>query len=294
MKQGVSFFEVFAYFIAGIFAFLCLYPFLLVIGGSFMTQSSFIHNGLQLIPSEVTLDAYRTILRTSDRIIRSYGVTIFVTVVGTASALLVNSMAAFGLSRRELIGRRILNFYVLFPMLFSGGMVSWYIVCVNILQISDSIYALILPMMANPWNIFMIRIYFYRSIPESLYEAAKIDGASNIRIFFTLYLPLSKPILATISLFGGLAYWNDWFNALMLVRRDDLQPLQMFLRRIISNVQFLRSMDPTPEMQHLYASLPGEGLKMAMVIITIGPMILFYPFIQRYFVKGIMIGSVKG
>jgi len=148
-------------------------------------------------------------------------------------------------------------------------------------------------MLANGWYIFLLRNYF-QSIDMAMYESAHIDGAGNFTIFFRIYLPLAKPVLATVGLFLALAYWNDWWLGLMLIDRTELQPLQLLLHKIISNIQFLRNMDPSPEMVALFADLPAEGIRMAMVVVTIGPIIMVYPFIQRFFVKGIMIGAVKG
>ncbi|MBQ8953856.1 MAG: carbohydrate ABC transporter permease, partial [Clostridia bacterium] len=185
------------------------------------------------------------------------------------------------------------NYYVLFTMLFSRGMVPWYIICVNVLHLKDTIFALLLPCMASAWNIFLLRNYF-TSVPEEMYESARIDGAKDFRIYWNIYLPLSTPVLATVTLFTALGYWNDWWLGLMLIDKSELQPLQLLLRNIISNIQFLQTMEQNPEIQRMMASIPGDGVKMALVIITTGPIILLYPFLQRYFVKGIMVGAVKG
>ena len=291
--QRVTIFDVVIYAVVGLFAFVCLYPFLMVIMGSMSTQASIIRNGYTLFPEEITFGAYRMLFMNFARIAAAYRISFIVTVSGTFLALCVNSMIAFALSRRDMVGRRVLSLYILIPIIFSGGMVPWYIVCVNILKINDSLWALILPMVASSWNIFLIRNYFY-SIPDSLYESAKIDGANDFSIFFRIYLRLSTPVLATVGLFTTLAYWNDWWHGLMLVNRQELQPLQLLLRTITSNIQFLRTMNPSPEMQVLFAQIPGPAVQMAMVVITIGPIILVYPFVQRFFVKGIMVGSVKG
>ena len=291
--RRVSVFDIVIYILVGGFAFLCLYPFLMVVMGSISSQTSIIRNGFTLFPSEISFGAYEALFGNRNRILNAYKITIIVTVLGTVSSLLVNCLIAFTLSRRELRGRRVLNLFVLIPIIFSGGMVPWYIICVNYLGLQDSIQALILPMLANSWNIFLIRNYFY-SVPDSLYEAAKMDGASDFTVFFKIYLPVSTPVLATIGLFTTLAYWNDWWLGMMLINREELQPLQLLLRTIIANVQFLRTMNPSPELQLLYAQLPSDAIRMAMVIVTIGPIILVYPFVQKFFVKGIMVGSVKG
>jgi ABC-type sugar transport system, permease component len=280
-------------FFVCLFALICLYPFILVISGSFTTNAAAIEHGFRLIPTEFTTAAYKTLLKDPTGVINGYKVTLFVTTVGTLVSLLVNSMMAYVLSRTTLPGRKAINVYVLITMLFNGGMVPWYIVCTRYLHLQNNIFALIVPMLASAWNIFLIR-NFFSSISPAMHESALLDGAGEFTIFSRIYIPLAKPVLATVLLFTALGYWNDWWHGLMLVERQELQPLQMLLRSVISNIQFLQTADSSPEIQALMASIPGDGLKMALVIITTGPIILLYPFIQRFFVKGIMVGSVKG
>ena len=293
MKKHWTFGYTLVIFFLGIFSFLCLYPFLLVISGSFTTRAAATTYGFTLIPREFTTEPYRILFTNSQRIVDAYRVTISVTIIGTILALIVNSMMAYVLSRPSLVGKKFLNIYVLITMLFSGGMVPWYIICTRVLRLQDTYLALILPMVVSAWNIFLIRNYF-RSIPDALYESARIDGAREFHIYWRIFLPLGKPVLATVLLFSALAYWNDWWHGLMLINRQEMQPLQMLLRAIIANIQFLQTMDSSPQMQMMMANVPGEGVRMALVIITTGPIILLYPFVQRYFVKGIMLGSVKG
>ena len=280
------------YLFVGLFAAVCLYPFLLVISGSFTSKSEATLHGYSLFPRSFTMAAYNTLFANMRSIVNGYRVTIFVTIVGTILSLLVNSMMGFVLSRKQLHFRRILNFFVLFTMLFSGGMVSWYIICGK-LGMRDNIWALILPMTVGPWYIFLFRNYF-TSIPDSLYEIAKIDGAGDIRIFFQIYIHLATPVLATVTLFTALGFWNDWWLGLMLIEKDNLWPLQMLMRTIISNIQFLQTMEANAEVQKLMATIPSESVRMALVIITTGPIMFLYPFVQRFFVKGIMVGAVKG
>ena len=293
MKKRMTIGYAMIIFFVGLFSFFCLYPFLLVISGSFTSRAAAVMHGFTLIPREFTLEAYKILFSNSRAIINAYRVTLIVTFFGTILALLINSMMAFVLSRPSLFGRKFLNIYVLITMLFSGGMVPWYIICTRYLHLQDSYLALIFPMVVSAWNIFLIRNYF-KSIPDALYESAKIDGARDFTIYRRIYLPLGKPVLATVLLFSALGYWNDWWLGLMLINRQEMQPLQMLLRAIIANIQFLQSNDASPEMQRMMANIPGDGVRMALVIITTGPIILLYPFVQRYFVKGIMLGSVKG
>lgn len=292
-KRRFDGWQVFAVLFTGIFALACLYPFLLVIAGSFTPKSEAIRNGFRLFPSSYTTASYEALFVNKRAIINGYKVTLFVTVVGTITSLMVNSMMGWAVSRPSMPARKAVNFYVLFTMLFSGGMVPWYIVCVNFLHIKNTIFALILPLLVSPWNIFLLRNYF-SSVPEEMYESARIDAAGDFRIFFSIYLPLSKPVLATVTLFTALGYWNDWWHGLMLIDNSDMQPLQMLLRNIVANIQFLQTMESNSQIQQLMASIPGDGVKMALVILTTGPILLLYPFLQRYFVKGIMVGAVKG
>ncbi len=281
------------YLFVGLFAFACLYPFLMVISGSLTSRGEAALHGFRLIPRQPTFASYETLFVNSTAIVNGYKVTLFVTVVGTFMSLMVNSMMGYVLARKQMKFRRVLNFYVLFTMLFNGGMVPWYIICTRYLHLQNNIWAMIVPMMASPWYVFLIRNYFH-SIPEELYESARIDGASDFLIFRKIYLRLATPVLATVTLFTALGYWNDWWLGLMLIERSELQPLQMLLRTIIANIQFLQTMESSPQVQQLLASIPSDAVRMALVIITTGPIMFLYPFVQRYFVKGIMIGAVKG
>jgi putative aldouronate transport system permease protein len=265
----------------------------MVISGSFTTEEDAVLYGFSLIPRHFTTAAYGALFVNKQAIFDGYKVTIFVTVVGTMLSLFVNSMMAFVLSRRQLRGRKFINIYVLITMLFNGGMVPWYIVCTRYLHLQNTIWAMIVPSLVSAWNIFLMRNYF-QAIPEEMYESAKIEGAGDFYVFRKIHLHLAIPVLATVLLFTALGYWNDWWLGLMLEEKPELQPLQMLLRNIIANIQFLQSMQNSPEILSLMNSIPSDGVRMALVIITTGPIILLYPFVQKYFVKGIMVGAVKG
>lgn len=293
MKKRVDFWSILIYMFVGIFSFICLYPFVMTISGSFSSQKDIMNYGYSIIPRHFITDAYKALFINKALVISAYKVTIFVTVVGTFFSVIINSMMGFVLSRKRLRFRRVLNVYVLITMLFSGGLVPWYIVCIHYLHLKNTIMALIVPIIVSAWNIFLIR-NFFNSIPEEMYESAKVDGASDFTIYHRIYLRLSTSVLAVVLLFTALGYWNDWFLGLMLVDDSSLQPLQLLLRSIISNIQFLQSMQQSPDLQRLISAVPSQGIQMAMVIVTTGPIILLYPFLQRYFVKGIMIGAVKG
>ena len=294
MKEKMTVGRFFVYLFSILFAFVCLYPFLMVIGGSLMTNSEVVNDGFKVFPKEVTFASYKLLLGNGNLILNGYKITLFVTVVGTFCSIIVNGMMGYVLSRKRVAGRKFMNLYVLLTMLFNGGMVPWYLICTRYLHLKNNIFALILPSVVSAWYIFLIRNYF-SGIPEEIYEAAKIDGAGEFMIFRKIYLKLATPVIATVVLFAALGYWNDWWLGLMLMDRSDMQPLQMLLRTMMSNIQFLQTMsEQSSEAQAMLASVPGDGVKMAMVVVTTGPIILLYPFIQKYFMKGIMVGAVKG
>lgn len=276
-----------------IFAMLCVLPFWLVLFGSLTSEAEIMSSGFGLFPKKIDFTAYKILMTNMSRILNGYKISLIVTVVGTTLTVVVVSLAAWPISQNRVKYHNALNFFVLFTMLFSGGMVPWFIVCRNMLHLTDTIWALILPYVANAWYIFLVRNY-YRGIPDELVEAAKIDGAGEYRIFGQIIFPLSKPVLATIALFACLAYWNDWWLGIMLVDKVEMQPLQLLLRTITSNIQFLSTAGNVNAVAVASSSIPSEAIKMATCIITIGPIILVYPFVQKYFVKGIMVGAVKG
>lgn len=294
MKRKLTTGRVFVYIFVILFAAMCLYPFLMVIGGSFETQEEVLARGYRVIPKEPTLASYKILLGNSRTIINGYRITVTVTLLGTLLSVLVNSMMGYVLASRHMDGQKFLNVYTLITMLFNGGMVPWYIICTKYLHLRNNLAALILPCVVSAWYIFLIRNYF-TSIPGELWESGKLDGAGEFTIYSRIYLPLAKPVIATIILFAALGYWNDWWLGLMLIDDVDRQPLQMLLRTMMSNITFLQSMEQqTAEVQGLLAQVPGDGVKMAMVIVTTGPIIILYPIIQKYFMKGIMTGAVKG
>ncbi|OBZ12572.1 carbohydrate ABC transporter permease [Bacillus sp. FJAT-26390] len=276
-----------------LFSLSCLFPFIMVISGSLSTEKDIMDYGYTLWPKSITFDSYRILFLGSTRIIDAYGVSLFVTVAGTVLSLFVTSMGAYVMARRSFKYRNILSVYVIITMLFNGGLVPWYIICVRYLDLKDTLWALILPMLANAFNMFLIR-NFMLSIPEDMNESAKMDGAGDFKIFYRLIAPLSLPVLATVGLFVALSYWNDWFLGLMFVDKQELQPLQLLLRTLISNVEFLKSSSNASAMQRISAQIPSESIKMALTVVTIGPIIFLYPFVQRFFVKGLMVGAVKG
>lgn len=279
---------------AGGFAFLCVFPFLFVVIISFTDERTLARNGYSVFPEKWSVEAYRYIFMTGDQLLRSYGVTIVVTVLGTLISLAMISLFSYAISRRSFKYRNFFAFLAFFTMLFNGGLVPTYIVVTQLLGLHDSLWALILPMAVNAFYIMIMRTFFRLSVPESLIEAGKIDGASEFGVFFRLVLPLSLPGLATIGLFSTLGYWNDWFNALLYIESPDLVPLQSMLMRIENSLQFLLQNSNNPSVNAgLLQTLPQDTSRMAMVVLATGPIVLAYPFFQRYFVSGLTVGAVK-
>lgn len=265
-----------------------LYPFWHTLVLSFSTAAAAARGGFQLWPEEFSAEAYANVFANPD-ILTGYRNTLFRTVVGTLASLTVTAMMAYPLSRRELPHRRKLIFFVLITMLFSGGLVPHYLV-VRSLGLVDNLLVYILPGLVGAFNVLIMR-NFFQSIPESLGESARLDGAGEATILFRIYLPLSTPILATVGLWTAVGHWNSWMDALIYINRDDFQVLQLYLQRIVifNNTELIEKGLVDPDVQ-----LPApETIKAATVIVTILPILCLYPFVQRYFVKGIMVGSVK-
>jgi len=278
----------------GILAFACVFPFLYVIIISFTNEESIVRNGFQLIPKEWSMDAYRYLWSMKDSFFRSYGVTIYITILGTIISVFMITFYAYAISRPQFKYRRFFTFLAFFTMLFSGGLVPTYIVVTQFLHLKNTIWALILPLAMNAFYIIVMRTFFLKSVSESILESARIDGASEWRIFFQIIFPLSLPGIATIALFSTLGYWNDWFTALLYIDNPNLVPLQALLMKIEANLEFMRqNMDVAIMQTSLFDTIPQESSKMAMVVIATLPIAVSYPFFQKYFISGLTIGGVK-
>ena len=271
MGKDVLLFKGIGYPLIAIFGIICVIPFLLIIASSFTSENYIIKNGYVLWPKDFSLAAYQLIFQNPGKILKAYLVTIFVTVVGTAVSVFINAMTGYVLQRKDFKWRNIFSFYFFFTTLFSGGLVPWYILCVKYLHLKNTIWALIVPTIVSVWHIILVK-GFMGGIPMEITESAKIDGAGDFKIFVKLILPLSKPVVATIGLFTALTYWNDWYMCMLFKA----------LREIASQTTVSVS------------SMPIESTKMALTVVATGPIILLYPFVQKYFVKGITLGAVKG
>lgn len=266
---------------------IAILPLLIVLASSFSSERSIMVNGYSFIPKEWSVAAYKIVFGKGSSVINAYKITFFVTIVGTITAVFITTMMAYAISRKCLRYRNILSLIAYIPMVFSGGLVPFYITLVK-LHLQDNLLGLILPLLVSPFNLFLILNYF-RGLPESFFDAAKVDGAGEFRIYSRIVLPLAIPGIATILLFYALGYWNEWFLALLLIENQKLYPLQYLLRRVLSSILFVQMGQTTDT-----SSIPAESTKMATVVVTVGPIIFLYPFIQKYFIKGITIGGVKG
>ncbi len=267
-------------------------PFVLLIIASFTDNNVAITEGFSFFPSKWSTDAYQYIVNEKDTMLRAYGITIVVTLIGTTLGLLISVMLAYSLANSDLPGRNFMTFFVTLTMLFNGGLVPTYLIYTNVFHIKDTLAALIVPnLLMNGFNVILIRNYFATGVPTVLYEAARIDGASEFYIFYRIALPLSKPILATVGLLMGIAYWNDWQNGLYYLNDTSLYSIQNILNRINENISVLAS-NSTSGVK--ISDLPTSTIRMAIAVIGILPIVCIYPFFQEYFVRGIAVGAVKG
>ena len=265
----------------------CVLPLLLIVSASFSDEADIAKYGYSLIPRTFTAHAYSYVLRVPEQIIRAYGVTTFVTVVGTVVGLFFMSLLAYVISRDDFPWRKQLSFFVFFTMLFNGGLVPWYIWMTQGLQLKNSIWSLILPYLIVPWYVLLLRTYFAQ-LPNELLDAARIDGAGEWRIFFQMVLPMSTPSLATVGLFCVLMYWNDWYLALLYIDSRELHPLQYMLYNIMMNARAIQASPQTTGLR-----LPVNTVRMAMSVLATGPAALVFLLLQRYFVRGITVGALK-
>ncbi|MFD0870880.1 Inner membrane ABC transporter permease protein ycjP [Chlamydia abortus] len=267
-------------------------PLLLVVSISFSDEEALIRGGYKLFPEQFSLTAYQTVFKYPAQLLMSYGVTIFVTVVGTAAGLLLTAMIGYTISRRDYRYRRITTFYVFFTMLFSGGLVPFYIMMTKYLQLKDTIWVLIIPYLLNPFYV-MIMKGFMDKMPLEVIESAKIDGANEWKIFFRIILPLATPALATVGLFIGFTYWNDWWLGLLFIDDEKLVPLQLLLYRTMNSIEFFATNAQYISGNIDLSQFPSLSTRMALALLGAGPMLFVFPFCQKYFVKGMTVGSLK-
>ncbi|WP_201008746.1 carbohydrate ABC transporter permease [Paenibacillus glycanilyticus] len=276
---------------------LCVIPLLLLLSVSFSDEKSVLTHGYRFIPEKFNLAAYAFLYKDIGQIAYSYGISITVTIVGTVLSMLIIALYAYPISRSQFPHARFFTFFVFFTMLFSGGLVPWYLVYVQMLNLKDTLWALIMPLLVSSFWVLIVRTFFKETIPAAVLESAKIDGAGELRIFIRIVLPLSMPVLATVALFQTLTYWNDWFLSLVFITNDHNISVQYLLYKMLANIQYLSS-NPTAAAEIARAggmfNFPSETVRMALVVVGIGPIVFAYPFFQKYFVRGLTVGAVKG
>ena len=275
-----------------ILACITIYPFLLLVAISLSKESDIYTYGYRLIPKAIDFSAYKYLSKNSYSIVQGYKVTILFSVISMVLVTFFNALCAYPLSRKEYKYKKAISFYLYFTMLFGGGLVPTYILNAKWLHLNDSILIYILPSIIGAWNVFVLRT-FIQSLPEEMYESVVVDGGDEYCYFFRFVIPLIKPALATIALTTFLNKWNDWYTALIYIERSDLRSLQYYLQEILQNLELLRN-DPNNSQFLTADEVPGETVRMAMVVVAAGPALVIFPFFQKYFVRGIAVGSVKG
>ena len=286
-------FNMFGYITITAAAIICFIPFWLMISGSLTQNESIIRDGYNLIPKIFSFAAYEAIFRNPKPIMNAYGVTIFVTTAGTAIGLLLITMAGYVLQRKDFKYRNHIMFYIYFTTLFSGGLVPWYIMMTSVLKLVNTYTALIWPGLVSPFLIILMRSFIKMAVPDELTESAKIDGANDFRIYYRIVLPLALPGIATVGLFMALGYWNSWFNSSLFINDPNKYELQYYLYNIINTSSFLTELGANSNVS-VTSEIPTQSTKLAMALIVTGPILLLYPFVQRFFVKGLTLGAVKG
>lgn len=288
-------FQIIINFILMVISITCIVPFLLLLISSFTDQISIVKYGYSFFPHKWSLEAYKYLATNSSMILHAYGITIFITLVGTAVGVFMTALIAYPLSRKDLPMRNLFSFIVVLTLLFNGGLVPTYMVYTQIFHIKNTIFSLIIPgLLMNGFNIMLVRTYYVSNIPDALMEAARIDGASEFTVFKKIALPLAVPILTTVGMLVAIAYWNDWNNGLIYLTDPNLFSVQNLLNRIMQDIQFLASNSNLgSNVNASAASLPTTTVRMAIAVVAILPLFIAYPFFQKYFVKGIAAGAVK-
>jgi putative aldouronate transport system permease protein len=274
----------------------CIVPMLLVLSISLSSEAGLYETGYRLIPKEFSLEGYKYLFTQQGTILRSLGMSVFVTVVGTVLGVMLNSLMGYILSRREYKLQKFFTWFVFIPMIFNGGLVASYFITAQFLHLKDTVWVLIIPLAVSSYNVILCKTFFRTTIPDSLIESAKIDGASQLTIYFRRVLPLSLPVLATVGLFLSFGYWNDWFTSMLYIDNPNLYTLQAYLNRLLGDLNFLMQNAALlgSSQAQLLAAMPKESARMAIVVVAVLPIACAYPFFQRYFVSGLTVGAVKG
>jgi len=291
-ESSMKWFRLIAFAVIVLSSAACLFPFLLIVSASLTQNEAIIRDGYNLIPTVFSLEGYETVFRFPQQVLRAYGVTAFTTVAGTALGLFFMTMAGYVLQRKDFKYRNFFSFMIYFTTLFGGGLVPWYILMTKYLKLTDTMTVLIFPGLMTPFLIILMKNFIRSAVPDEVIESAKIDGANDFTIYSRIVLQLSMPGIATVGLFLALQYWNDWFTSSLFINDTTKYQLQYYLYNVINAMSFVAQMGAGTGVS--LGDMPTESTKMAMSIIVTGPILFLYPFVQRYFVKGLTIGAVKG
>ena len=271
---------------------LCVLPFVVIVSGSFTSNQEIIRNGFSLLPRDFTVEAYKTIFRTPEDILQAYKMNAYYTGIGTALGLIIITLTAYVISRKEFKYRNTVSFLIYFTTIFGGGMIPWYLMYANVLNLRGTTLAIWFPALITPFLVILMRTFIVGAVPDAVVESAKIDGANHWRIFWQIVLPVLGPGLATVCLFQALGYWNDWYRSSMFSTSSRTWSLQFYLYDLVNSTQAMRQMAQYANVNT--ADLPTQSVKLAMSVVATGPILILYPFVQRYFVSGITVGAVKG
>ena len=289
--------SVIAHLVLFLFCLFCIFPVLLLVIASFTDNDSIFHTGYTYFPEKWSLGAYQYLMTQQETILGTYRISLIVTAVGTLLGLTFTTMLGYAISRKELLGRRAITFFVFFTLLFNGGLVPTYLMYINTFHVKNTLWALLLPgnIMVNGFNVMLIRTYFEGNVPFELIESGKLDGAGEFRIFVSIITPVATPIIATVAMLIGVGYWNDWYNGLLYITDTKLFSLQNYLNRILLDIQFMtQTMSGNVNAASALAKMPTVTVRMAIAVIGMIPLMVIFPSFQKYFSKGITVGSVKG
>ena len=285
-------FDVIKYILLTITSLLCVLPFVLIVSGSITSNETILREGYSILPRDISFDAYSMIFKAPKDILQAYKITIYYTAVGTLTGLAVIVLTAYVISRKEFKYRNVVSFLIYFTSIFGGGLVAWYLMYTNILGLKGTTFAIWFPAIMSPFLVILMRTFITGSVPDAIVESAKIDGAGHGTVLTRIVLPVVGPGLATVGLFLALGYWNDWYRSSMFSTDSSTWELQFYLYNMLNASQALKAMSQASSVP--MDSMPGQTMKLAMAVVATGPVLIFYPFVQRYFVTGITIGAVKG
>lgn len=285
-------FKIVVYIILAVVALICVFPFVVIVSGSFTDNQTILTEGYGILPKKFSLASYQTIFKAPKDILQAYKMTTYYTVVGTGVGLFITTMTAYVISRAEFKYRNIVSFMIYFTSIFGGGMIPWYLMYANVLGLKGSTFSIWFPALMSPFLVILMRTFIKESVPDAIAESAKIDGAGHMTIFMKIVMPVLRPGLATVGLFLAIGYWNDWYRSSMFSTSSKTWELQFYLYNLLNETQALKQMASSVNANT--GDLPTESIKLAMAVVATGPVLMFYPFVQKYFVSGITVGAVKG